>query len=271
METGTIQVEGVETFYRRKPGDGPPALFVHGVPTHSEEWVPAMEMVDGPALAFDFPGFGRSERPSPERFAGTMWDLGRFVSSFLDAMEVTDHKLVLHDWGGIGLLSAQRRPERVKRLVLCQVTPLVPGYRWHRTARMWQTPVLGEAANRLWTKPMARIALREARGDWSPPPPEFVDLVWDRLDRGTFDAILRLYRSAPPEEMARAGDDLGDVSCPALVLWATKDRYLPRRFGRAMADALPGARLEELEGLGHWPWLEDDSVFPRIARFLSEG
>ena len=68
LQTGSVVVDGVGTFFRRLPGDGPPTVFVHGVPTHSEEWIPFLERMQGPALAFDLPGFGRSERPPPERF-----------------------------------------------------------------------------------------------------------------------------------------------------------------------------------------------------------
>ena len=65
IETGTVMVDGVSTFFRRVQGDGPPTVFVHGVPTHSEDWQPFLERITGPALAFDLPGFGRSARPSP--------------------------------------------------------------------------------------------------------------------------------------------------------------------------------------------------------------
>ena len=47
----------------------------------------------------------------------------------------------MHDWGAVGLELAQRRPEAVERLVLIDVVPFVPGYRWHPTARIWRTTV----------------------------------------------------------------------------------------------------------------------------------
>jgi pimeloyl-ACP methyl ester carboxylesterase len=60
IETGTVMVDGVSTFFRRVKGDGPPAVFVHGNPSHSEDWQPFLERIGGPALAFDLPGWGRS-------------------------------------------------------------------------------------------------------------------------------------------------------------------------------------------------------------------
>ena len=63
IETGTVMVDGVSTFFRRVPGEGPPVVFVHGNPTHSEDWQPFLERIPGPALAFDLPGWARSTRP----------------------------------------------------------------------------------------------------------------------------------------------------------------------------------------------------------------
>lgn len=259
LETDLVSVQGIETFVRRVPGDGPPTVFVHGVPTHSEDWTPFLQRARGPALAFDLPGFGLSQRPDPARFDCSVQSYGRFVDALLDELGVVEHSLVVHDWGAVALLGAQRRPRRLRRLCLVDAVPLLPGYRWHRTARQWRTPVLGEAVMRLLTMGipgLASLALRESRGDWSPPPPAFVEMVLSRLDAGTRAAILRLYRSADEPLLAQLGKSLGAIGAPALVVWAGRDRYLPARFGRAYAAALPNAELLELPEAGHWPWWE---------------
>ena len=83
-------------------------------------------------------------------------------------------------------------------------------------------------------------------------PRELADAAWETFDHGTQRAILKLYRSAPPEVLARAGERLGEVRAPALILWAEDDPYLPAEFGRRHADALGGeVTLELVEG-GHW-------------------
>jgi pimeloyl-ACP methyl ester carboxylesterase len=167
----------VATFFRRLPGEGPPAVLVHGNPTHSEDWAPILERMGGPALALDLPGWGRSARPYPGRFDYSMHGLARFFSRFLERMEIGQYSLAVHDWGGLALIAAQAEPERVSRLVVINAVPLLPGYRWHRTARIWRTPRLGEFANRLWSRRLAAQALRESRGDWSRHPDSFVDLI----------------------------------------------------------------------------------------------
>jgi pimeloyl-ACP methyl ester carboxylesterase len=270
IETGTVMVDGVSTFFRRVPGEGPPAVFVHGVPVHSEDWMPFLERMSGPAIAFDLPGFGRSERPSPAEFDYSMYGLAGFVKRFLQRMAVEDYSLVVHDWGGLALITAQEEPTRIRRLVAINCVALLPGYRWHRTARIWRTRGLGELSNRLWNRRLLDYALRESRGDWSRHAPAFVDMIWDHLDQGTFDAILRLYRSAPPERLEAAGMHLAEIDAPALVVWALRDRYLPARFGRAYADRLPNAELLELPQAGHWAWIDAPEVVERVVGFLED-
>jgi pimeloyl-ACP methyl ester carboxylesterase len=270
IETGTVMVDGVSTFFRRVPGEGAPSVFVHGNPTHSEDWQPFLERLRGPALALDLPGWGRSARPSPDGFDYSMEGLGRFVGRFLQRLAVDRYSLIVHDWGSVGLLSAQEEPERVRRLVAINAVPLLPGYRWHRTARLWRTRGLGELSNLLWSRWGLDYGLRESRGDWSRHDPAFVDMIWDHFDRDTRAAVLRLYRSADPDRLAAAGRRLGELTAPALIVWGGRDRYLPERFGPAWAASLPNAELYELPKAGHWPWIDAPEAVDRVVRFLED-
>jgi len=93
-------------------------------------------------------------------------------------------------------------------------------------------------------------------------------MIWDHLDKGTFEAVLRLYRSAPEEELARAGENLSSITAPALVVWGMRDRYMHGRFASAYADRLPNSESVELPVAGHWPWVDDPAVIDRVVRFL---
>jgi pimeloyl-ACP methyl ester carboxylesterase len=270
IEERVVHVDGVRTFYRRVAGDGPPALFVHGNPTHSEDWVPFLRALDGPAIALDLPGWGFSEAPDPDRFDYSMDGLGGFVERFLDTLEISDHSLVVHDWGAVGLIAAQRRPELVRKLVVINAVPLLRGYRWHWVARrFWRVPVLGELANATITRPAMRLGLRQATTLRGGVPEEFLEMIWRGRRPGSWPQMLELYRSADPERLAEAGSRLGELACPALVAWGAADPYLPMRFARAYAERLPRAELVELERGGHWPWLEHPELIDRVVEFLA--
>jgi pimeloyl-ACP methyl ester carboxylesterase len=268
IEEGRLRVDGVEVFYRRVEGDGTPTVYCHGNPTHGEEWVPFMER-GGAAVAIDMPGWGRSDRPDPAAFDYSMYGLSEFLERALTELGVERRKLVVHDWGGLALIGAQRRPELVEKLVIVNAVPLLPGYRWHWVAQLWRRRGIGELLNRTTTRASLALLLRQARGDRSPMPPEFVEMIWSRWDRGTSAALLALYRHADPDRLALAGADLGKLECPALVLWGDRDIYLPTRFAGAYADALPGAELEIVPGAGHWPRIDEPGLVDRILRFLA--
>jgi pimeloyl-ACP methyl ester carboxylesterase len=249
----SVDVDGLAVHYRHA-GDAP-ILYLHGVPTHSYDWIPFLERFGG--IAPDLPGFGKSAKP-----AGFDYSIGgydRFVESFAAALGLDRLTLVMHDWGGVGLAFAQRFPERVERLVLFPVVPFVPGYRWHRVARAWRTRVLGELLMGFTT----RGALRRGM------PRELADAAWESFDHGTQRAILKLYRASPPEVLARAGERLGDVRAQALILWATGDPYLPAELGRLHADVLGGETTLELVEGGHWIWHGRPELVDRVGDFLA--
>jgi pimeloyl-ACP methyl ester carboxylesterase len=268
VEESTLALDGIEVFYRRVQGEGTPAVYCHGNPSHGEDWLPFMER-GGPSIAIDMPGWGRSSRPHPRRFDYTMYGLSAFLERCLNELDVGPRKLVVHDWGGLAMIGAQRRPELVDRLAVINSVPLLPGYRWHWIARyIWRRRLIGEFANATMTRASLALLLRQARGDRSAMPPEFVDLIWSRWAKGTRPEILTLYRQADSERLAEAGRDLERLTCPALVVWGDRDAYLPVGFARAYADALPNSRLQITSGAGHWPWIDDPSVVDSVLEFL---
>jgi pimeloyl-ACP methyl ester carboxylesterase len=238
-------------------------LYVHGVPDSSDVWLDFLARSGG--LAPDLPGFGRSGKPGNLSF--TIEEYADFIESFLALVEVERVQLVVHDWGAVGLTFAQRHPERVERLVVIDAVPFLPGYRWHRTARMWRTPVLGELSMGSINRRVLSLISRESNATPGPMPDSWIDSVLAHFDQGTQRAILRLYRSSPPERLAAAGEQLSELGVPSLVVWGMRDPYIPGRFGKAYADVL-GAELLELGDAGHWAWLDRPDVIDRVVEFL---
>ena len=61
-----------------------------------------------------------------------------------------------------------------------------------------------------------------------------------RRDRATRSS--RLYRSADPDRLAAAGSRLGELTCPALVVWGSDDPYLGSRARAARYARGPAER-----------------------------
>jgi pimeloyl-ACP methyl ester carboxylesterase len=264
------EIDGLPVFWRSAPaavdhaGAAVP-LYLHGVPNNSDDWLAFLERTGG--IAPDLPGFGRSGKPGSRLY--TIDEYDTFIERFLAETEVERVQVVMHDWGAVGLAFAQRLPARVERLVIINAVPLLPGYRWHRAARMWRTPVLGELVMGTTARPVLRLLSREANATPGPMPDAWLDSVLDHFDQGTQRAILRLYRSSPSAVLAAAGERLASLQMPALVAWGMRDPYIPSRFGREYANALAHAELLELPDAGHWPWLDRPDLIDRVVAFLS--
>jgi pimeloyl-ACP methyl ester carboxylesterase len=261
-------VDGVETHWWEAPVDGShaPVLYVHGVPTAGWEWRDFLARTGG--YAPDLPGFGDSDKLAA--FDYSIEGYKRWLRAFADQRGLDRFSLVVHDWGGVGVALAQEMPERIERLVVCAALPLMPGYQWHWIARMWRRPVVGELAMGFTFKASARALLNRANRD--PLPAEFVDRVWEHQDHGTQRAILKLYRSGSPEVLAAAGGRLGDIRCPALVLYGERDPYIPPDFAERYADALGGpVTARVVEDAGHWLWYDEPALVDEIAGFLTGG
>lgn len=261
------QVAGHEIFLREKQPQGGqlPTLYVHGVPTNADQWTPFLERTGGVAL--DLLGFGRSEKPM--HHDGSLGSYNSFLQAFIAQLGWERFNLVVQDWGALALISAQELSEKIERIVVIDAVPLLPGYKWHRLARLWRTPIIGEIAMGLTTKSLVRRLARDARPDGAELPSEMLDSIWEYFDQGTQRAILKLYRGAPPRMLEEAGVRLGLLTAQTLVIHGEQDPYIPSSFAQLYVDTLPNARLELMTGAGHWPWLDRPEVIDLTTDFLS--
>lgn len=262
----SAEVDGTHVAWlEAEPKTRVPVLYLHGVPNSGVMWSRFLQATGG--IAPDLPGFGESGKPAD--FDYSIDGYGRFLEAFVDHLGLDRFQLVMHDWGAVGLALAQARPEAIERLVVIDAVPFLPGYRWHRIARIWQTPLIGELFQGSATKWASRRLLRRMNALREDAIDDFVEETWRYNDHGTQRAILKLYRASPPEVLARAGANLNAVTAPALVVWGEQDHFLPPRFADDYANALGGdARVEIVEGAVHWVWIDRPESGDVITSFL---
>jgi pimeloyl-ACP methyl ester carboxylesterase len=64
---------------------------------------------------------------------------------------------------------------------------------------------------------------------------------------------------------------LARINLPTLVLWGESDRIVTPSYGRAYAEAIPGARFQSIPAAGHYPYLEQPEAFvAAVSAFLGE-
>jgi len=251
----------------------PVVLLLHGNPDTADLWRATMaRLPDWRCVALDLPGFGDSE---PHGDAPSLPAFADWVSAALDALEIgTAVHVVAHDFGGpYGIAWAVLHPDRVASVALSN-TLFFPGLRWHRWARVWRTPLLGELATALTPQWVFRAELRRGGPGLSQA---HIDAAWARVTPATHRAVLRLYRATSPSVFGEPVPGRPESwhqawlmlarSVPSLTLWGERDPYLRV----AWIEELGTRQVERFPHSGHWLPAEDpDGFTARLADFLSE-
>ena len=152
FEKKFVEVNGSKMAYVDE-GKGPVVLFLHGNPTSSYLWRNIIPYVtDGHrAIAVDLIGMGDSGKPDINySFA----DHAAYLDSFIEALELTDITLVIHDWGSaLGMRYARLNEANVRGLVFMEaiVPPVFPAPSYETLGpesselfTMLRTPGIGE-------------------------------------------------------------------------------------------------------------------------------
>jgi pimeloyl-ACP methyl ester carboxylesterase len=273
-----VIVAGVRSLVREcgTPQAREAVVFLHGNPGSGADWIDLSAQVGefARAIAPDMPGYGKADRPVV--FDYTVEGYAAHLGGLLDALGVERAHLVLHDFGGPwGMAWASRHPRAVASVALVNIGVL-PDYRWHKYARIWQTPLLGELFMLTSTRGTLRMILNADNP--KPLPPAFVDRLYEDIDRGTKRAALKLYRATLDYAgISRAlGESLRPLKLPALVVWGKGDAYLPYRFAEVQREYFDVSEVHLLDGCGHWPFIDEPAltaglIVPFLRRQVTAG
>lgn len=118
----TVEVDGINIFYR-EAGDRskPTILLLHGFPTSSNMFRNLLPLLSTRfhLIAPDYPGFGFSEAPGPDKFKPTFENLTRVMNDFVQAVGARKFTLYMQDFGGpIGFRMALAHPEWMDSLII---------------------------------------------------------------------------------------------------------------------------------------------------------
>ncbi len=262
-------VAGTPVFWREAStaGGRPPTLYLHGVPTNSDDWVPFLKLTGG--VAVDLPGMGRSGKPAG--FDYSIVGYQQFLRAFVEHLELERFSMVVHDWGGaIGLRLAVEHPDRVARMVVLD-TGLFTGHQ--RMTEAWRR--FRDFVERTEDLPVGfLVGSACARGlsdeDFAAYEAPF-DSPASKAGARAFPLILPTTPDAPGAAAgARVLDALREDARPKLMLWADSDPILPlESVGVRFAAALGQPAPEVVFNASHF--LQEDAgeeIGQRIAEWL---
>jgi proline iminopeptidase len=275
---------GVRLYYRLLGTGSDPVVLIHGGPGFTSDYLAddLTPMARSHSLfVYDQRGIGRSTLVSDSAALAAQ----RYVED-LEAIRkqlgLQQLTLLGHSWGaGLAALYAMQLPERVRRMILVGTIPpkrsgLVSAFQAMAAAR--------DSVTRRRMTELSRI--RAANPDDRMACREYYQL-WFTPFFGTSNASARMkgdvcagspasLRNKPNVDkftFASLGEwdwmaALSSVVVPTLIIQGDRDP-LPVDAAREWVAAMPNARLLELKGIGHFPYVEaPDVFFPAVDRFL---
>ncbi|HXF81042.1 MAG TPA: alpha/beta hydrolase [Usitatibacter sp.] len=220
----------------------PAIVFVHGAAfDHSVwQWQSRYFAHHGCCvLAVDLPGHGRS----PGMIRARIEDWASWLVALLDAAGLAQAALVGHSMGSlIALQAALAAPDRVRRLALVgSAVPMAVGEAFRAAAR--EAPDVALDMEAAWGH--ARLSQLGASAVPGSTLLGASRCLNARSRPGALAAALEACNAYRPDAQA-----LGSLAVPTLVAAGKRDQMTPFKAGRALASAIPGARLVALEA-GH--------------------
>jgi pimeloyl-ACP methyl ester carboxylesterase len=254
-----VRVGDIDIYYEAT-GEGYPIILIRGLGSNADHWyaqVPAFSERYR-VITFDNRGIGRSDRPDGPYSISMMAD---DVVGLLEAIGVLRaHVLGLSMGGMIAQDIAIRYPEKVGGLVLacthCGRNRAIPPSEEvlkNFTDFIYDGSV--EAAQRAVMSLFAESTPAEA--------PEIFQRYQAISKRFPPELITLRYQWEAVGEHDVWGS-LAQIKAPTLVITGKEDAVIPAENSRILAEKIPGAKLEIMEG-GHQFLIEHADAFNRAV------
>ncbi len=256
-----------------------PIVLLHGFPTSSYDFRHVIEPLSRKrrVVAFDFPGFGLSDKPAG--FSYSLIEQADVVEVVMAEIGVERAHLVAHDVGtSVTTELLARRAAGLLHFGVTSVT-LMNGSVHTRMAqltpsqKLLRRPLLGRLFAHLARAGTFKLQMRRVFGSRDTVPDEELDDLWALLRHD--DGHLRLPRAiCYVDERVRYGrrwiGALETLDVPSLILWGARDPVAVIGIAEKLARETPTATLVRMEELGHYPQLEDpERVVREIEVFLT--
>jgi pimeloyl-ACP methyl ester carboxylesterase len=249
-------------------GEGPPMVLLHGYADSADTWRQTLAVLarEGRrAIAVDLPGFGTADRLAPTPI---LPQLDRFAAALTHYAAGPEREPVLVVGNSLGGCVALRLAEHHGEELAGVVGVAPAGLEMSRLLYLVQHDPIIRSLLALPT-PVPAFLLRTAvarlyrqlafAAPASIEPRVISAFTAHHGQRARVAQYLDTAHRLLPE--LRDPFRLQRIHVPVLLVWGDRDRLVFARGAQRVLDAVPDARLEVLEGVGHCPQVE------AVARF----
>jgi pimeloyl-ACP methyl ester carboxylesterase len=271
-----------ETIFYRDDGQGPALLCIHGFPTASWDWHKLWPRLTERfrVVAIDMIGFGFSAKPPARTYA--IHDQATLHETLLQELGIDFIHILAHDYGdSVAQELLARYEERRRASVagpkiesLCFLNGgLFPeAHRARLVQKLLRTP-LGPWIARLTTEPRFAAGMKAIFGRATQPSAEELHAMWALAAYNDgFRIAHRLIRYLDDRRRHRARwvGGLQTTKVPLRFINGPADPVSGRHMAERYRELVPNADVVLLEGIGHYPQIEDpDGVLRAYLEFVS--
>ena len=267
-------------FVREIPGEDPPIVLMHGFPDDHRIYDKLLpRLAPRRAVAFDWLGYGRSDRSGAAGFA--LEDHGPELVAVLDELGITRAVLVGHDASADAVAFAVAHPERVAHLVLLNtIFGHQPSLKLPEMIRLLADPALTPLADAMVNDEGQRLwLLLHTATQWGLDAVDPQGLAIQSIlpqffgDAGQPDAIAavrawtaRLFDSLDEQDALADSGALGQLEVPVSVIFGETDRYLNPSLAAEIAGLFKAPSFHLVQDASHWPQYDQPEVVADLLK-----
>ena len=269
-------------FVSEMPGQDPPIVLMHGFPDDHRIYDRLLPLVSPRrAVAFDWRGYGRSERSEVGGFS--ISEHATELDAVLTQLEIERAVLVGHDASGPDAIAfALDHPQRTVHLVLLNtIFGHLPSLKLPEMIRLLADPALAALADAMMNDEAQRLWLLQLTADnWGmdagDPEGIAVTSVLPQFFGGADhpDALVAirawtagLFDSLNEEDKLVDSGALRDLEVPVSIIFGESDRYLDPPLAHEIAGLFTDPSLHIVPDASHWPQHDQSRV---VAALLTD-
>ncbi len=252
-------------------------VLLHGFPTCSYDWYkmwPKLEQ-DYQLFAFDFLGFGKSDKPYPHRYS--IIEQAEITLALLAQHEISSCYIIAHDYAVsvtqemISRVQDNRCNLHIKKIILLN-GGLFPEMHRARPIQKMLLGRFGRIVNALITKNSLRKNLDQVFGPDTKLEAREIDELWRLINFNNGKRVFHLlikYILDRREHRDRWVTHMQETSIPIKLINGPTDPVSGRHLVERYIELMPDPDTVILEGIGHYPNLEAaDTVSAHTISFF---
>jgi pimeloyl-ACP methyl ester carboxylesterase len=270
-----ITINGHRQFYLDSGGSLPVMVILHGYPTCSLDYHKVWPLLTRHhrVVVHDHLGFGLSDKPL--KYAYSLIEQADQALQLWQTLGICKATVLAHDYGTSVATELIARDNRgllpglgIEQLILCNGSMHIELSKLRLIQKLLLNRVTGPLIARLTSQRVFNRNMRQLFVDSGRLDQQEVDLMWQLLIHNNGRAVLHRITGYIRERRQfwhRWIGALQQTEIPVKLIWAMNDPVAVAPMATVLHEEISNSQLIKLEGLGHFPMLEDPERWSRAV------